>query len=437
MRAILLLSTATLLMLLSACASPRVIQKEDSTPPLQLDDKVLIESSDEVTIASDFIKTGDEAQRGMAEGAVGGAAAGLEAGLGSGLIFFPPVALALVGGGAVFGAIIGGVGGSITGNMKAADAADLQCLSDKLPGNAEAAQLNSQLARELQLSLVEVAFREIPIQKELVDPVDALYPKLLSLQIDGTTFGSAKRTTIEMQSTMWRRKADGSVMSFDKTSQFLRPRPLKQWCELSDEELRLELQQGVKILAGRISNRLLLANDLDVLSDSTKCPSYIGLALASPPPEFNPLGGLTFTSVDSLNPVLSWDAFPRQIDLENNPEIGSTVKDVIYDLEVSQVEKKTNRTKLAYSRQGLKETSHKIEEALSPGQEYIWAVRPRFNLLGSERSLSWSKVTYDTDACGIFASPAYDYTYRFETPKSDHQGQIAVCRFWCLHYIQN
>lgn len=102
MRAILLLSTATLLMLLSACASPRVIQKEDSTPPLQLDDKVLIESSDEVTIASDFIKTGDEAQRGMAEGAVGGAAAGLEAGLGSGLIFFPPAALALVGGGELF-----------------------------------------------------------------------------------------------------------------------------------------------------------------------------------------------------------------------------------------------------------------------------------------------------------------------------------------------
>jgi hypothetical protein len=311
MRAILFLSTITLLLLLSSCATPRATQKEDSTPPLQLDDKVLIESPDTVTIASDFIKTGDEAQRGMAEGAVGGAAAGLQAGLGTGLIFFPPAALALVGGGAVFGGVIGGVGGSISGSMKTADVADLQCLSEKLLGNAEAAQLNSQLALELQRSLVEVAFRDLPIQKELVDPVDALYPKLLSLQIDGTTFGSAERTTIGMQSTMWRRKTDGTVMSFGKIKQFLRPRPLKKWCELSDEELRLELQEGVRILAGRMSNRLLLANDLDVFSDPTKCPSYIGLALVSPPPEFHPLGVLTFTSVDSLNPVLSWEAFPR------------------------------------------------------------------------------------------------------------------------------
>lgn len=415
MRAILLLSTATLILLLSACAMPRATHKENSPPPLQMEDKILIESPNNVTIASDFIKAGDETQRGMTEGAIGGAAAGLEAGLETGLVYFPPAALILVGGGAAFGGIVGGVGGSITGNMKAADAADLQCLSDKLPGNVEAAQLNSQLARELQRSLVEVAFREIPILKELVNPVDALYPKLISLQIDGTTFGGVKRTTIVMKATMLRRKADGSVISFGNLNQYLPPRPLKQWCELRDEELRLELQQGIQILADRMSDMLLEANDLDVLSDS-KCPSYSGLALVSPPPHFNPLGGLNFTSVDSLNPVLSWEAFPRQADLKNNPEIGIMVKDVVYDLTVSQVDKKTSRTILAYSSQGLIKTTHKIEKALSPGQEYIWAVRPRFNLLGAERSLPWSKVTYNTDACGIFASPAYDYSYRFKTP---------------------
>ncbi len=110
-----------------------------------------------------------------------------------------------------------------------------------------------------------------------------------------------------------------------------------------------------------------------------------------------------FVPVDSLQPTLRWESFPRVWDIEN--KIG-TVADVSYQLRISG-------DVFNYSRDGLKEPCHKIETSLEPSKKYLWTVRACFVLNGENRCTVWgaiSKWEYWT-----FSHPNM-WSYRFQAP---------------------
>ena len=112
-----------------------------------------------------------------------------------------------------------------------------------------------------------------------------------------------------------------------------------------------------------------------------------------------------FVLVDSLQPTLRWESFPRVEDIEN--KIG-TVADVSYQLRISGDGFNYN-----YSRDGVKEPCHKIETPLEPSKNYLWTVRACFVLNGENRCTVWgavSKWEYWT-----FPHPNV-WSYRFQAP---------------------
>lgn len=102
--------------------------------------------------------------------------------------------------------------------------------------------------------------------------------------------------------------------------------------------------------------------------------------------------------VDSLQPTLQWETFPRQGDFKPDkagrlPSITS----VTYELRVFTGIWIPNRYEfggLIYSRDGLNEPNHRVEAPLAPGPPYFWMVRAWFELDGRRRVTEWS-VRYD------------------------------------------
>jgi hypothetical protein len=112
-----------------------------------------------------------------------------------------------------------------------------------------------------------------------------------------------------------------------------------------------------------------------------------------------------YKKVDSLQPTLAWRA---------SPEPGAR-----YDLAICPSESATllaGRTgspgDAVYYREGLEQTSHKVETPLAPGTKYLWSVRVR-----SDQGVSdWS--TYDYLYGGRIGEQYLEkrLPYRFRTP---------------------
>jgi hypothetical protein len=109
--------------------------------------------------------------------------------------------------------------------------------------------------------------------------------------------------------------------------------------------------------------------------------------------------------VDSLQPVLAWKASREpgaSYDLAICPAEGATF----------MVRKTGKPGEAVYYREGLQETSHKLETPLQPRTKYLWSVRVR---TGDEVT-DWSTYTY---MYGGRVREQYldkDLPFRFRTP---------------------
>lgn len=121
---------------------------------------------------------------------------------------------------------------------------------------------------------------------------------------------------------------------------------------------------------------------------------------------------LSFVKLDSLQPTLRWEVFPRPQDLQAAKDgLPSRIRHVTYDLKIWRVDDHSSIEypgELVYARQGLPQPSHKIEEPLDPSTEYSWTIRARFELDGHLRATKWG-------VSGTWSVPSSSY-YRFETP---------------------
>lgn len=93
-----------------------------------------------------------------------------------------------------------------------------------------------------------------------------------------------------------------------------------------------------------------------------------------------------YAQVDSLQPTLQWESFPRKKDQKSEIKILSQVSDVTYQLRIE--------TKgWYYLKDDLPEPHHRIEVSLRPSTVYLWTVRACFKLNGEPRCTIWGSVS--------------------------------------------
>lgn len=139
---------------------------------------------------------------------------------------------------------------------------------------------------------------------------------------------------------------------------------------------------------------------------------------------------IIFVRVESLQPTLRWEAFPRQQDREaDNEGLLSRIGTVTYELKIwrSSDGYKPTPSDLVYSRQGLVQPSHRIDQPLQPKTKYHWSVRACFELDGQPRVTEWGlskeppvfplgrarTIPFSPRRSASIPNPNY---YRFKTP---------------------
>ncbi len=214
--------------------------------------------------------------------------------------------------------------------------------------------------------------------------------------------------------------ADGRER-FVRNYTYLGPRhALAEWAADDARRLRQTLEAGYRSLAEHIYDSVFRLYPFPEWSPhgAGVLAAAFGLAPLSPRtrgalPADDLIGSrFNWTEVDSLQPVLRWEAFPRAGDLKVAPDEMARVAGVRYDLVIARSENAAPG-EIVYRRDGLAATDHRLETALEPGARYFWSVRARFVLDGRERVTEWSSVHYAAREGLTAPSP---FSYRFRTP---------------------
>ena len=190
---------------------------------------------------------------------------------------------------------------------------------------------------------------------------------------------------------------------------------LSEWSANQAEPLLHALEVGYKTLGSHIYDNVFLL--YPTVNSAGPFKTAVGLAPLNPK-----LSGIladdslfltNWTTVESLRPTLSWQAFPRGIDFAAAAEEMGSVKNVRYDLVVAR-EHNLAPAEVVYRREVLKEAMHTIEIPLKPATRYFWTVRARFEFEGRERVTVWGSSNYWYRE--KWTSPSA-WSYRFKTPK--------------------
>ncbi len=188
------------------------------------------------------------------------------------------------------------------------------------------------------------------------------------------------------------------------------------WGENMAALFQAELQRAYASLAESVVEQVFLLSALPLHSQAKPSGEAglmallggrdaCGLAWVSPKHDYHPGIGDTdhrnwtrFPIVESRQPTLAWEAFPREGDIKSDagPPL-SGISDIRYDLRVWQAAAEMP-PRLVYERRDLTATFHTLEQPLSPASRYYWSARSRFNLGGGVHGTKW----------GYFRSPYYE-----------------------------
>ncbi|HEY1286686.1 MAG TPA: hypothetical protein VGF58_00060 [Burkholderiales bacterium] len=209
-------------------------------------------------------------------------------------------------------------------------------------------------------------------------------------------------------------------------------RELARWLADDGRLLSEELERAYEDLGGRIHDAFFLTSSTETAQSSTLTglpgsdPEYGLCWLAPRSPAAQPVlvsemwtlpfakgeiceaSAIRFPRVDSLQPLLRWDAFPRARDSQD-------VDSVTYDLKVWAVED-CARGALAYERSGLRLPEHRLEAPLAAGQRYLWTFRARYAAKGRPAATPWSFFAPGT-TCELSEIPDGQW-HRFVTPRA-------------------
>lgn len=124
-------------------------------------------------------------------------------------------------------------------------------------------------------------------------------------------------------------------------------------------------------------------------------------------------------SVTSLQPTLRWDKFSLPEVMESPPGTNASVTAITYEIRVWGSAHDAPG-QLVYSREGLSENFHTVQEPLTRGTSYFWSVRARFLLKGAPRVTDWGqerrRTFTETVSRGKFMQHEYYQYYCFKSP---------------------
>ena len=127
-----------------------------------------------------------------------------------------------------------------------------------------------------------------------------------------------------------------------------------------------------------------------------------------------------FTEIDSLQPTLRWESFPRPSDLHADRQgLIKAALDVSYELRIWRVED-NSAIRRVYERRELTSPKHRLDVRLDPNARYFWSVRAKFRAGEETRVIPWgfSKVP-SVPGLAFCITPGnipHANYYRFQTP---------------------
>ena len=230
--------------------------------------------------------------------------------------------------------------------------------------------------------------------------------------------------------------------------------PLEKWMADDFTLLREAVEAGYKEIAANIIDDFLLIWHPPLPRDTAgHIPHYVLKSLSQPikiglstrEPHYGVATQKSF-DVGTLQPKLEWEAFPRVEDIDGIRFMPDYVTDVRYDLRVYRGVV-TGHVTLpqkyypVYSRSGLVEPFHKLEEPLEFCKQYFWTVRARFNYKGLPKMTEWSgayhtggnrakpwSVRRDMKSGIIWNWPARGLYFLIHTPNAPWSGKCKSYR---------
>lgn len=144
--------------------------------------------------------------------------------------------------------------------------------------------------------------------------------------------------------------------------------------------------------------------------------TVFGLWPEQPPLRYRPYNAWTggnhyeWPQLDSTQPELRWEAFPRPGDLAADTNgCFAQFKSVAYDLRIWRgISERQLAGELVYARDALPKPCHRVEKFLPANSWYFWSVRARFDLIGQTRVSEWSLI--------MSPAPAPDSTAQRDGP---------------------
>lgn len=218
--------------------------------------------------------------------------------------------------------------------------------------------------------------------------------------------------------------------------------PFAQWFMDGSKALLSGFKQGMIDLADRIVDELFIV---------TRFPFDTGLWALPGQPEFGscwirplypelkhtslwysirhnaPGIHILYTAVDSLQPLFSWEAFPRPRDMKSeNATVLNQISDVSYDLKIWEAASDYPE-RLVCDIRGLPDPRYRPPYPLKEKTKYFWAIRARYKLSGQSQVTRWAFASIPSNqvsdypqrppggTCDLDAIPSTNY-FRFITP---------------------
>lgn len=180
------------------------------------------------------------------------------------------------------------------------------------------------------------------------------------------------------------RKTDGNTL-YVLSSEFRGMRhTFREWAAEEGKLFRSELDRGLQDIAVHIIEGTFMLY-LFATPEGGLRPDY--------PP------GRDCSQIDSLQPRVQWEPFPRETDRLNDSQgTFARISDISYDIGIWKADEEFDTgdspRKLVYVRRHLPTPVHRIEEPLMASRLYFWSIRARFSVDGHPRVTEWSYQSY-------------------------------------------
>jgi hypothetical protein len=299
--------------------------------------------------------------------------------------------------GAAIGAVVGAITGGIKGATDAVPSADIKEIDAFITKAIAGVDVQGSLAEHVastggfltdyQISLVEgqgpAREDERPLYRSLsgqdVDTVIEVSVK--SLGFRGGE-GADPSTSFFMDvSVRVVRTADGTEIYSGESSHESGSRRVSDWVSRDGAAL---LGQEFEAACSALSKLIIE----DLFFGDRGWTFHLQDCMLTPnnPPHQD----VKFSKVDSLQPTVQWEVFPRAADWKSDSAgILAQVSEITYDLKIWKG-RSGSPEDLVYERMGLSFPEHRIGTPLEPSTKYFWSVRARLKLDGPTRMTRWS-----------------------------------------------